>query len=81
MRTTLTLDDDVAAAVERLRRARAANFKDIVNEALRRGLKEMAERRQPSEPYRTQTVDLGRAHMSLDNIGDAVAIAEGDHAK
>jgi hypothetical protein len=35
MRTTLTLDDDVAAAIERLRRARGANLKDIVDDAQR----------------------------------------------
>jgi Ribbon-helix-helix protein, copG family len=38
MRTTLTLDDDVAAALERLRKSRDASLKDLVNEALRRGL-------------------------------------------
>jgi hypothetical protein len=41
MRTTLTLDDDVAAALERLRKTCNASLKDLVNEALRRGLKEM----------------------------------------
>ena len=42
MRTTLTLDDDVAAMIERIRRAREASLKDIVNEALRRGLSDLA---------------------------------------
>jgi hypothetical protein len=41
MRTTLTLDDDVAAALERLRKTCNASLKDLVNEALRRGFKEM----------------------------------------
>jgi ribbon-helix-helix CopG family protein len=41
MRTTLTLDDDVAAILERLRKSRDASLKDLVNEALRRGLKDM----------------------------------------
>jgi len=40
MRTTLTLDDDVTVQLERLRRARDASLKDLVNEALRRGLRE-----------------------------------------
>ena len=44
MRTTLTLDDDVAAALERLRRARDASLKDVVNEVLRGGLSELAAR-------------------------------------
>ena len=38
MRTTLTLDDDVAAILERLRKSRDATLKNLVNEALRRGL-------------------------------------------
>jgi hypothetical protein len=45
MRTALTLDDDVAVALERLRRRRDASFKDIVNNALRRGLSDLAMRR------------------------------------
>jgi hypothetical protein len=42
MRTTLTLDVDVAALLERVRRARNATLKDTVNEALRRALRGMA---------------------------------------
>ena len=41
MRTTLTIDDDVAAALERLRKTRKLTFKALVNDALRQGLKEM----------------------------------------
>ena len=44
----LTLEDDVAAVIERLRRARGANLKDIVNEALRKGLSDLAP--QPKKP-------------------------------
>ena len=36
MRTTLTIDDDVAIQLQRLQKRRgAASFKDLVNEALR----------------------------------------------
>jgi len=44
MRTTLTLDDGVAAVHERLRKSRDASLKDLVNEVLRRGLKDMTSR-------------------------------------
>jgi hypothetical protein len=81
VRTTLTLDDDVAAALERLRRTRDANFKDIVNEALRRGLKDMTGRPRPRERFQTRSVDLGRALITLDNVSEAIAIAEGERAK
>ena len=82
MRTTLTIDDDVAAVLERLRRAREASLKDLVNEALRRGLKDMDARPQRGEPFRTQSVALGRVRMAgIDNINEALAIAEGEAHK
>ncbi len=82
MRTTLTLDDDVVATLERVRRSRDANFKDVVNEALRRGLKEMSSRPKPREPFRTHTVDLGKPRIgTIDNIADVLAIAEGEAYK
>lgn len=81
MRTTLTLDDDVAAAIERLRQAREASFKDLVNDALRRGLKEMAAPRKTREPFRTRSVALGPALIGIDNVSEAIAGAEGERAK
>jgi len=38
MRTTLTIDDDVIALLKRAERERGLSFKQVVNEALRRGL-------------------------------------------
>lgn len=38
MRTTVTLDDDVAAAVQRVARERGMSFKAALNMALRAGL-------------------------------------------
>lgn len=79
MRTTLTLDDDVAAMLERLRKARRQSLRDLVNEALRLGLKYMASPRKRRLPFRTQSVSLGRCRMgSLDNIAEALAVAEGE---
>jgi len=34
MRTTLTLEDDVAAVLERLRKSRNVSMKDLINDAL-----------------------------------------------
>ena len=82
MRTTLTIDDDIATVLERLRRARDASLKDLVNEALRRGLKEMNSRPKRREPLRTKSVALGRIRIAgIDNIGEALAIAEGEAHK
>ena len=82
MRTTLTLDDDVAAALERLRKSRNASLKQLVNEALRRGLEEMRSRPKRREPMQTRSVALGRVRVSsIDDIGEALAIAEGETFK
>jgi predicted flavoprotein YhiN len=77
MRTTLTIDDDVAATLERIRELRNATLKDLVNEALRRGLKDMTDRPKHRNHFRTESVALGAVRMTeLDNIGEALAIAE-----
>jgi Arc/MetJ family transcription regulator len=82
MRTTLTLDDDVAATLERLRRNRRISLKHLVNEALRRGLNDMGRRRRPRQHVRTRAVALGRVRVaSIDNIGEALAIAESENFK
>jgi hypothetical protein len=79
MRTTLTLDDDVAALLERLRKERNAGWKDLVNDALRRGLAEITAPPKRREPFRTRSVDLGRARLAnIDNIAEALATAEGE---
>jgi hypothetical protein len=81
MRTTLTLDDDVASVLERLRKSRNASLKDLVNEALRRGLRDMCSRTR-RERLRTRPVALGRPRISgLDNIGEALALTEGEAHK
>jgi hypothetical protein len=82
MRTTLTLDDDVAAILERLRKARDASLKDLVNEALRSGLRDMSQRPKVRRPFRTLSVDLGRVKIgSLDNVGEVLAVIEGEAFK
>ena len=79
MRTTLTIDDDVAALLERVRKTRKQSFKEMVNEALRQGLNEMATPPKRSKPYQTSTVSLGRCLVgSLDDISEVLAVAEGE---
>jgi hypothetical protein len=82
MRTTLTIDDDVAAAIERLRRGRDASLKEVINEALRRGIKEMGTPTKRRKRFRTRSVSLGTLQVpSLDNIAEVLAIAEGEAFK
>ena len=75
----MTLDADVAALLDQVRVKRDRSMKDLVNEALRRGLQDMAGRPKPRTPFRTRSVALGRVRIgSLDNVGEALAIAEGE---
>ena len=77
MRTTLTLDADVAALLRRIRRTNGGSFKAIVNDALRHGLQQMVAPRDPPARYRTPTVDLGRCLVgSLDDVAEVLAVAE-----
>jgi hypothetical protein len=81
MRTTLRIDDDVAVALERLRRSRDASLKDVVNEVLRRGLHELSVRPKTREPFRTRAFDMGAPLVNLDNVAEALAYAEGEGFK
>ena len=78
MRTTITLDDDVAVAIEDLRRARGQSLKEVVNEALRQGLRQLGDPPR-STRFRTRSVDLGRCLIgNVDNVAEVLAIAEGE---
>lgn len=55
MRTTVSLDDDVAAAVQRLRRDRGLGLSEAINQLARQGLLGGSE--QPG--YEHRTVDVG----------------------
>lgn len=79
MRTTLTIDDDVAAELEALRRTRRASLKATVNEVLRRGLREQRRAAPKDRPFRTRVYDVGRVLVSIDNVVEALAAVEGDH--
>ena len=80
MRTTLTLEADVAAELERLRRAGDRSYKEIVNDLLRLGLRARREggAAKGGTPFHTPTADLGKPMIPLDNIAEALAIAEGE---
>jgi hypothetical protein len=82
MRTTLTLDKDVAVQLERIRRSRDASLKQVVNEALRQGLLQMAGKPRPRKPFRTKSVSLGPCLIgSLDDVAEALVVAEGEKLK
>lgn len=79
MRTTLTLDDDVAMEIEKLKRQRGTRWKTLVNEALRLGLVEMQRKPvQPAEPP-TRPRDLGRCLVGeIVSVSEALALGENE---
>ena len=79
MRTTLTIDDDVAALIERARSSGDSSLKDVVNDALRRGLQAMNAPAPDRPRYRTPSSDLGRCLVGgFDDVAEALAAAEGE---
>lgn len=82
MRTTLSLDDDVAAMIERIREERKLPLKVVVNLALREGLVKMSELAPPRKKIKLKTWNSGGSLVgSLDNIAEVLAIAEGEDYK
>jgi hypothetical protein len=81
MRTTLTLDDDLAVQIDRLRRARGMSLKDIINDGLRRGLREMLDAPKKRKPMRTQAFHMGEPLINVDNAAEALAYLEGEGFK
>ncbi len=81
MRTTLSLDDDVAAQLDQIRARREQPFKQLVNDALRAGLAQL-DREQPVRrggPY-TRPVSLGRPRLpGVDDVSEALAVVEGEN--
>ena len=80
MRTTLTLEEDVAAKLKAEARRSGRPFKQVVNEALRLGLLRRENAAPP--PFRVEPRDLGglRPGISLDNIAELLEQVEGaDH--
>ena len=78
MRTTITLDEDVAAKLQSMSRRTGQSFKDVVNDTLRRGLASAAA---PARrlPFRVRARDLGarRPGSSFDSVADLLEQVEG----
>jgi hypothetical protein len=78
MRTTLTLDPDVAAEIKKGAAETGKSLKEVVNAALRIGLAQVLK---PAEArrYRTKGRPMGlRAGLSYDDIGELLARDEGE---
>jgi len=75
MRTTLTLDDDVAAKLNKLSQGR--RIKDVANRALRLGLQTM-EQGETELSYATPTCSGKPRIRNLDNVAEVIAESEAD---
>lgn len=78
-RTTLSLDPDVAAALDRRRRQRGTTLKSEVNELLRAGLEVTARPTRPPKRFETKPLPLGKPRLeSFDDISEVLDLAEGE---
>ena len=76
MRTTLSLDDDVAAAVQRLREERNLGLSEAVNELVRAGLAAPPRRK----AFRQRTANLG-IRIDVSSVADALEHLDGPEAQ
>jgi metal-responsive CopG/Arc/MetJ family transcriptional regulator len=77
VRTTVSLADDVAAAVEKLRRERSIGLSEAVNDLIRAGL---LERAADDAPFRQKSHDLGAA-IDYSNVAEALETLDGPTAR
>lgn len=75
MRTTVTLDGDVAAAVEQLRRERAIGLSEALNELVREGLRVKPQRK----AFRQRSVPLG-LRIDVSNVAEALELLDAEDA-
>lgn len=74
MRTTIKLDDDVAKAIEQVRRERGGGVSEAVNTLVRNGL-----RAQPvAQTFVQRTHRMGPARFDVTNIGEVLDILDAD---
>jgi len=76
MRTTLSLDDDVAQLLNKEVRRSGDSFKEVVNRFLRAGL--MASKRPARKPFVIRPWDLAPpSGLNFDNVEDLLDTLEG----
>ena len=79
MRTTVTIDEEVAARLRAEARTSGKPFRVVVNEHLRRALSGRRGERVRETPFEIRPRDLGslRPGLRLDKVGELLAAAEG----
>lgn len=77
MRTTVRLDDDVAAAAQHLARDKHITMSEAINELARAGTQAQPKRK----PFVQRTSNMGDALIDVSNIGEALELLEGPFHK
>jgi hypothetical protein len=78
MRTTLTIDDDLAGILQRKARELDKPFKELVNNALRKGLMENLTENKQKIMVRPHDFGAARAGLDLDRMNQLVDELEVD---
>ncbi len=81
MRTTVTLEPDVAARIEQRRRDGERSFKEEINSLLRVGLEHIDEDPVRQEPFRTEPFPGRRLLLDIDDVEAALDEVEGPWRK
>ena len=74
MRTTLTIDDDVAALLKQESRKSGEPFKQVVNRVLRLGF--VAAKQPPQKPFKVKPINLGLPR-DFDKVEELLEYLEG----
>jgi hypothetical protein len=77
MRTTLNLDQDVAAQLVSLSRRRGTSMSRVANDLMRAGLQASRQGR-PLEPYDPPTFDTGAPLIDVTDVAAALEILDTD---
>jgi hypothetical protein len=79
MRTTVTLEDDVAAELAKLQKRRKLGFKEALNEALRAGIESLGRPRARARRVNLRVHDAGPCLIGeIASVSEALAVAEGE---
>jgi len=73
MRTTVTLDADVESLLRKAVRKGGKSFKQVVNNAIRAGLRAM---KQPAEAFQPLTFNMGKPRVDLTKASSLAAELE-----
>lgn len=84
MRTTLTIDDDIARKLKAIAHRKRIPFKRVVNDTLRLGLQSARKPKREHPPFRVEAahcgflpgVDVGKLNQLTDELEAAEHIAE-----